>query len=517
MRYRLGALVASGLLVLALGATAIVRIDITERRERFLADARTAHRVLSQSAAGVDAILGTLVLLAAPSAGERAAQPSEKLIALYPQVLGVWRRDAGEEWTGPAPAPDRALLAGAEQRSSALPPPRRHAALAAVEPERGRYTLVLAGTPSSFAMQVDALQLAATSEWPWRSDSAVRVTLTRGDATLVLQPGAAPDERPSGLTQGFEASKTLTTPSQPFALHAQRFTGPAEWPWRALALWAIACLAAAALAYRWQEARRERRRAAERMRLAQVARLGTLGELAAGIAHELNQPLTAVLASTQTALRLLRQEGDAVAATTATAAGADSAAVVQALELGASQARRAAEVVARLRRLVQQPASPDAASPVDLAQVARRLVDLLGAELAQRSIEVAVLGSASAARADPVAVEQILHNLLGNAMQALEASAHRPRTIAVEIAEHETRVACTVRDNGAGIAEEALPRLFEPFYTTRAGGLGLGLPLAQSLALAMDGTLEARRGRPRGAEFILELPLAARECEGATQ
>lgn len=226
-----------------------------------------------------------------------------------------------------------------------------------------------------------------------------------------------------------------------------------------------------------------------------------LGELAAGLSHELNQPLTATLAGAQTALRVLRDDG------TARVDSDDLATAREALRLAAAQARRASDVLARLRRLVQ-PARPDAPRrPVSLHAVARELLDLLAPELRRRGVTVELRGAAPPVNADTVALEQIVHNLLDNAMHALEGSS-AARTIVVALDHDDRHARLSVRDNGPGIADDALPRLFEPFFTTRRDGLGLGLPLCEALAQAMDGTLAARNVAPRGAEFVLSLPLA---------
>jgi len=509
-----------GALAFVAGATALVRVDIATRREALQAEARTAHRLLSQATSRLDAMLATLALLARPGDdAAAAADAAARLPALYPQVLAAWRRDPGGAWPGDAVE----ALAAAEQRSRAQPGNTRQPVLAAVDAQRARYTLVLAGTPASFALDIDARRLVAAAEWPWPAGEPVHVTLAAGEQIIVLQDAGAARERPFGLTDGFEMRKALDSASQPFVLHAQRFTGPAEWPWRSLAAWALACALLAWALQRWLAVRAAERLAEEQLRLARVSRLNTMGELAAGIAHELNQPLTALLASTQSALRLLRERAAAPAGQADSDADGDAddkeddhdAAAVQALELAAAQARRASDVVARLRRLVQPAAGATPAVPTDLAEVARRVVGLMADELRQAGVAVSIEGAALAARADPVAVEQILHNLLANAVQALKAlrgapgEPHQAGRITITLSAHADRVRCTVRDNGPGIAASALPRLFEPFHTTRPGGLGLGLPLCQTLATAMDGQVVLRDNSSAGAAFELELPAAS--------
>ena len=497
-------LAAATLLVL-LGAAAIVRWDIAARREAFAVDARIAHRLLSQRAAQLDAVLATLSLVAPAPAAE---EPAARLPALWPAVLAVERSDAQHPW------PD-AALAAAEAQSRALDAGQRHAVVAAVDAARAHYTMVLAAYPTSWALRVDARRLVPADEWPLSDTGPVRAWLLAGTEVLVLQAGAPHSQQPIGLTAGFTFAKVLATPSQPFELHLQRATGPAQWPWAWLLAWATACAAASAGLWALQRARDTQRRHAELMRMAQTARLNTLGELAAGMAHELNQPLAAVLASTQAAQRLLQQDEPAALHETGED-GPDLPAVRQALGLAAAQARRASEVLTRLRRLVQDPTQGAVPQHVDLQALCEQMLRLLGPELQRRGISASVSGSVPALWADPVMLEQIVHNLVTNAMQALESAATPSPaiTLVLQPAPDPTQALLRVCDNGPGFAPEHLDRVFEPFFSTRAGGLGLGLPLCESLAQALGGRLQARNlGAPgtesTGAELVLTLPLAS--------
>jgi len=244
--------------------------------------------------------------------------------------------------------------------------------------------------------------------------------------------------------------------------------------------------------------REARRRAEELLRLGQVARLNALGELAAGMAHELNQPLTAMLANTQAARRLLAEEPPEL--------GTARDAMAKAIE----QARRAAEVVARLRRAIERPDRHGRREPVALQDAVRSALYLLEPECARRGVSVSFdPGAAVRVLADPVALEQIVHNLLINALQALDTMPPEQRRIAIEVAARGAMGQLVLSDSGPGIAADALPRLFDPFYSTREGGLGLGLSLSESLASEMGGALAADPSVARGARFVLSLPLLA--------
>jgi C4-dicarboxylate-specific signal transduction histidine kinase len=111
-------------------------------------------------------------------------------------------------------------------------------------------------------------------------------------------------------------------------------------------------------------------------------------------------------------------------------------------------------------------------------------------------------------KADPVALEQIVHNLVLNALQAMEAVPAAARRLVFTASRDGERVQLIVRDTGPGFAPEALPRVFEPFFTTRPGGLGLGLSLCETLAANLGGSLQARAASGGGAELVLQLPLS---------
>ena len=334
--------------------------------------------------------------------------------------------------------------------------------------------------------------------------SPVRVTLEHAGQRLVLQPGNAMRDGARGWH--FNSIKGLSADSQPFELVAERQFGWAQLPWAWMLSWAllVAMLLLAARALLRQ--RHDRHRAEELLRLGQIGRLNTLGELAAGLAHELNQPLTAILASTQAASRLLAEDlPDPADLDTARAA------IIQAISQATDQARRASDVVNRLRRAVEQPDLTGQLERASLAQAARSALYLLEPELARLGVAPKIVQSEAEffVLAEPVALEQIIHNLMLNALQALELVPAPERSLTVVLDTAENRGRLTLQDTGPGIANNVVAHIFEPFFTTRKGGLGLGLSLCETLASGMGGTLMAYNRVPRGAEFCLSLPLAA--------
>jgi len=478
-------LLAAGLLIAAAGAGLIVRNDLADRRAAFETDGRIAHRLLSQRAAQHDAVLATLSLLQPPAA--EAAE--RRLPAVVGPVLQVLRRNAEGRW--PGDDAQRDALDVAERESRAL----QRAVLARSAPGGGRYLLVRAASPASFALLIDAAALVPATDWPFAAGGPVQVTLHRGDHVQRVVAAAAPVD---GGRWHLDFRKPLATDSQPFELAAQRPLHLAELPWGRVALWWLAVALAGWGLASWRAQRAAQRRAQELLRLGQVGRLNALGELAAGMAHELNQPLTAVGAGVQAAQRLLDEDPP------------DLTTARRAMAQAVQQSRRAADVVARLRRLVERPDVASRAQPCPLEATLRGGLDLLAPELQRLGVAVdwQVDAASLQAQADPVALEQIVHNLLSNALQALASVPAAERRLRLHLARDGDSVRVDIADSGPGIDPEALPRLFEPFFTTRDGGLGLGLSLCESLATGMGGGLSAAHARPRGAVFSLRLPLA---------
>lgn len=479
-----------GAVLAAVGAVVIARQSIDEQRAQFETDARIVHRLLSQQVVQHDAILDTLALLQPAPEAPGSATPEQRLPSLYPHILSVQRRGRDAAW----PNPD---LSEAEQRSAR----DRRPALVRPDLASGRYRLVLAAQPTAYALTIDLRAMVPWDEWPMKVDrSPVRVVLEHQGQRYELQAGdAAALANTGGWRLAFH--KHLAAASQPFDVFAEQQLGWAQLPWGRIGAWTAGVAALLALLAQWQRQRTARQRAEELLRLGQVARLNTLGELAAGMAHELNQPLTAVLANTQAAQRLLGDDPPEL----------DTAR--QAMARAVDQSRRAAEVVGRLRRTVEHPpasAQPkvDGARSLDLVEAARRAIHLLEPECRRRGVAPLVQAEAAVPVAgDPVAVDQIVHNLVMNALQAMDAVPVAQRALQLTLRRADGAGELAVADRGPGIAPEALPRLFEPFFSTREGGLGLGLSLCETLAQGMGGSLTAASRPDGGAVFTLRLPL----------
>ena len=477
------------------GAGWLAQQRLQALNEGFQTNARIAHRLLSQQLVQHDAILAMLALLQPQLSPDASANATASDLArLYPQILGIAQRRADQPW----PAHWPSTLDALEQQS------RRsgHAHMDASRLAAGTLFVVQAGQPASYALALDLRAAVPTEEWPYPpSHSPVRIWLTQGDTQLLLQPGAPEADAPGWA---WTQTKTLASPSQVLDLHERYKLHPRLLPWGPMLAWALVCaLGLAGLRAAWQQ-RTARLRAEQLLQHGHVARLNTLGELAAGLAHELNQPLTAILSSSQAARRLLDdREPDVDAAR-------------QAMGQAAEQAKRASAVVGRLRRLVERPDTVAATQAVALQALVNDALHLLEPELRQRQVQVlqTVPAPLPPLHSDPIALQQILHNLLLNALQAMEALPPAERRLEITQTRTGDWVQLRVQDNGPGIAPEVRDRLFTPFATTRSQGLGLGLTLSESLAESLGGHLRLiERPALRGACFELTLPLPTEHAQ----
>lgn len=217
--------------------------------------------------------------------------------------------------------------------------------------------------------------------------------------------------------------------------------------------------------------------------LAHTARLVTLGELASGIAHEINQPLAAVVNYAGASQRYLQGVGGDPAATDK---------VAQGLARITEHANHASEVIKRLRAFLRK--GQRRMQALDLAEVAREAVRLCHWEAgaAQVAVRDALPDNLPPVFADRVLLEQVLLNLLRNAIEAnREVHAGAASQIRLEACEQDGSLAIRVLDQGPGVSDEQLVKLFTPFYTSKAEGLGLGLSMSRSIVEGFGGALEA--------------------------
>lgn len=248
-----------------------------------------------------------------------------------------------------------------------------------------------------------------------------------------------------------------------------------------------------------QIAERERTEGALRetqAELAHVAKLTTMGELAASVAHELNQPLTAVTTSASSCLRWL--EGESPNLELARRAAAR---IVR-------DGNRASEVVARIRAAIRK--APPEKLLLSVNTTVQDVVSLLQPELERNGVqpELRLATTIPKVVGDRVQLQQVFLNLAMNAIEAMSEVADRPRRLTIKTELAGKSVLITVRDTGEGLKEGEIDRLFDPFVTTKPLGMGLGLSICRSIIEAHGGTLRAQPAAPHGAEFQVSLPAA---------
>jgi len=245
------------------------------------------------------------------------------------------------------------------------------------------------------------------------------------------------------------------------------------------------------------KAREEARQNQER--LAHVTRLTTIGEMAAGLAHEINQPLTAIATYAQASRRLIRS------------GGVDLQELLEVLDKISTQAHRAGEVIQRLRLFMKKRRGRD--ELVDLNQIVHEAVELARADARFRDVPLRVRLAPLLPRVvvDAVQIEQVILNLVRNAVDAsLAAHTLEPVEIATHLGD-EGFVIVGISDRGGGLSEAQQGRLFEAFYTTKDSGLGMGLTISRSIISAFGGRLWCESGEGEGATFRFSLPVAVGE------
>ena len=224
----------------------------------------------------------------------------------------------------------------------------------------------------------------------------------------------------------------------------------------------------------------------QRLELAHASRLAVAGELTGAIAHEINQPLGAILSNADAADLLL-------------ASGADRRDELRAILADIRQDNlRASEVIRRLRALLAK--QPVDWHPFDLNDAVRELEPVLRAEARRRGValDLRLAATATILVGDRVQIQQVLLNLALNAMDAANGLPEARRAVAVSVERDADRLTLVVRDQGQGIAPEHLPQLFDSFFSTKPRGMGLGLSITRTLVEAHGGRIWAESGPRRG-------------------
>ncbi len=234
----------------------------------------------------------------------------------------------------------------------------------------------------------------------------------------------------------------------------------------------------------------------QRIELAHVARVSAMGELAASLAHELNQPLGAILRNAEAAELFLQ------------ASSPDLAEVRAILADICKDDQRAGAVIDRMRSLLKQRKVEH--SLINLNVLADEVITLVRPEAGSRNVRLAIepVSSLPPVSGDWIQLQQVLLNLLLNAMDAMNDSASDGRQITVRIQAAGTQIEVAVSDTGHGIPADYLAHVFEPFFSTKSNGLGMGLAISRSIIEAIGGNIRAQNNEACGATIAFTLPAA---------
>ena len=253
--------------------------------------------------------------------------------------------------------------------------------------------------------------------------------------------------------------------------------------------------------------RTDRKRAEEALQkaqaeLAHVTRVMTMGEITSSIAHEINQPLGAIVNYGNACLRLL------------TAPSANLTQVAAALSAIVNDANRASAIIARIRALSKK--APPEMATLQVRDVVTDIKALVQHELTERRIALKTVlpGDLSPVLGDRIQLQQVLLNLVVNSIDAMKKVPDGRRQLSIEaqshVSEDKSFILITVTDSGIGLKAEDLPRLFETFYTTKAEGMGMGLAISRSIVEAHGGRLWGTPNTDVGATFQFMLPAQSR-------
>ncbi len=453
------------------------------------------HRLASQRADQHDAHLTALSAIAAAAADDRRdlfLDVAATITRFYPRIdevqlipLDPRGEPIGTEPVDPQTAELVRAAAKVHDGKIVLLP----------HPTRAHHYIMIKRSPNSAAARyglmlgVDAAKLLGGAS-PYWSRPGVSLNLSLPDGQPLLAPGQAP--------KTIRVSRTLDSASQPLILETGVAIRMAEifplaltgFTLAAVGLGYTAAISALRQRARTRAAMEQARISALDSRLAHASRVNALGEMASGLAHELTQPLTAILAQAQAGRRMVDR--------------GDMARLATVLDDTVKQARRAATMLERFRNWSRPQQTPGSACDLrDVIENVHALLTPLAASCGTR-LTFHIPDNAVLVAADAIEMEQVVFNLMRNAIEATSASDSAGQ-VTVTLQQDARQAVLEIADNGPGVPEELRRRLFTPFTTTRANGTGLGLALSQRLVERAGGDISLVEGGS-GATFRVVLP-----------
>ncbi|HTT24680.1 MAG TPA: MHYT domain-containing protein, partial [Candidatus Sulfotelmatobacter sp.] len=230
-----------------------------------------------------------------------------------------------------------------------------------------------------------------------------------------------------------------------------------------------------------------------RMELAHASRVGMMGELAASIAHEVNQPINAIMLATGAALESLAMQPPKIAQ------------AQQSITTALKETTRAGQIIGRIRAMLKKTSTQS--EPLNINELVTEVLSLLTTELTKGGITVKTDLAAGGVyvEGDRIQLQQVLLNLIMNAIEAMSGS-KGPRELCIKTKNNSDEVLVQVEDSAPGLSPADEERIFQPFYTTKTSGLGMGLAISRSIMESHGGHLSARHQAPRGTVFELTMP-----------
>ncbi|MGI8397428.1 sensor histidine kinase [Agrobacterium deltaense] len=510
-------LIGVGLWLAAILGFAFNSVQTTERRltDELEATGRTLQRLISQRVAQHDAHMTSLIALTSgvePAPFGAVRHVMETITRFYPRIAWIELVSLGD-----SAADDqglKVLLEVPKGKSVDISPLRGSLAqqvrgkITVYENRKGQYLLAkraLMPSKTAVVLSIDARLLIEPEEQPaW-----AHVRLILGGKPLLDLPARGRIDTGTSFVAPLHFDATIDGENQQLSVLIERqvplailFSGKPFFGFSAttgLALFAVMfALRQRSTTLGLQRAMAEAEARAvlheRETLLVHASRVNAMGEMASGIAHELTQPLTAILSRSQAALRL------------ADADVADIKRISIALEVNIREAKRAGELLKRMRDY----ASKKVPKPVEnsLNEIVTEIVALTSIDLKQRGIllDCRLTPQPLKAVADAIELQQVLHNLIRNAADALEGTDSEAAIIRIETRAAANEARIIVSDNGPGIVPDTLPKLFHPFFTTKPEGMGLGLSLCATLVERIGGKIAAENSVSGGASFTITLP-----------